>query len=117
MKGLSARVPAGEALGAEVVLEEHHAAFEEECMLFLPQLQHHLAGGRMGKAELIGCGLFAVLLGLPLIWGAERDRAGASDPIALVEAPRGTDLRQVRKDTLRVLVLSDPLTWEQLPAP
>lgn len=45
LKGLSARVPAGEALlSAEVVLEEHHAAFEEECMLFLPQLQHHLAG-------------------------------------------------------------------------
>ena len=44
LNGLAARVPGGEALlGAEAVLEEHHAAFEEECMLFLPQLEHHLA--------------------------------------------------------------------------
>lgn len=44
LKGLSTRVPAGAALlGAESVLEEHHAAFEQECMLFLPQLEHHLA--------------------------------------------------------------------------
>lgn len=44
LKGLGARVPGGEALfGAEAVLEEHRAAFEEECMLFLPQLQQHLA--------------------------------------------------------------------------
>lgn len=43
LKGLSARVPAGEALlGAERVLVEHHADFERECMLFLPQLQQHL---------------------------------------------------------------------------
>ena len=44
LTGLSSRVPGGEALlGAETVLEEHHAAFEAECMLFLPQLKQHLA--------------------------------------------------------------------------
>lgn len=44
LTGLASRVPAGEALlGAEAVLEEHHAAFEQECLLFLPQLEQHLA--------------------------------------------------------------------------
>lgn len=69
----------------------------------------------MSKAELIGSGLFAVMLGLPLVWGP-----GPSDPahpdLELLSKPHvARDLRQIKKDTLRVLVLSDPLTWEQRP--
>ena len=47
LKGLSGRVPGGQALlGAEVVLQAHHAAFEEECLQFLPDLEMHLADAR-----------------------------------------------------------------------
>ncbi len=69
----------------------------------------------MGKAELIGSGLFAVLLGLPLVWGpsgaahSHASRELWSKPLV------ARDLRQIKKDTLRVLVLADPLTWEQRP--
>lgn len=42
--GLAARVPGGAVLlGAEVELQAHHQEFAEECLLFLPQLQAHLA--------------------------------------------------------------------------
>lgn len=41
--GLSRRTPAGSLLaGAEAVLEQHHAAFERECLEFIPQLRAHL---------------------------------------------------------------------------
>ncbi len=44
LRGLAVRVPGGEALlGAESVLVQHHAAFEQECMHFLKDLRSHLA--------------------------------------------------------------------------
>ena len=69
----------------------------------------------MGKAELIGCGLFAVLLGLPLIWGPSATERAHQTQLPWSKPHVARDLRQIRKDTLRVLVLSDPLTWEQRP--
>ena len=45
LSGLSRRTPAGPLLaGAENILEAHHADFERECLLFLPQLRDHLEG-------------------------------------------------------------------------
>lgn len=69
----------------------------------------------MGKAELIGSGLFAVLLGLPLAWGPGTPAPSHAAPPHRSKPQVARDLRQIRKDTLRVLVLSDPLTWEQRP--
>ncbi|HMN04926.1 MAG TPA: ACP phosphodiesterase [Flavobacteriales bacterium] len=44
LRGLSTRVPGGTVLlGAEAILQEHHAAFEAECLDFLPDLEKHLA--------------------------------------------------------------------------
>ncbi|HRN37517.1 MAG: ACP phosphodiesterase [Flavobacteriales bacterium] len=44
LRGLSSRVPGGEALlGAEEVLLAHHAAFEQECLAFLKDLGDHLS--------------------------------------------------------------------------
>ncbi len=43
LRGLAMRVPGGEALlGAESVLVQHHAEFEQECMRFLEDLRSHL---------------------------------------------------------------------------
>lgn len=44
LRGLASRVRGGEALlGAEEVLRSHRADFVAECLLFLPQLEAHLA--------------------------------------------------------------------------
>lgn len=69
----------------------------------------------MRSAEYIGIGLFAALLVLPL---AETPRDGMhqgdpQDPRAHPHVVR--DLAQIKRDTLRVLVLPDPLSWEERP--
>lgn len=69
----------------------------------------------MRKAELIGCGLFAVMLVLPLAWGPSATERAHPTLMAWSKPQVARDLRQIKKDTLRVLVLSDPLTWEQRP--
>lgn len=44
LNGLASRVPGGEALiGAEQVLQAYQTEFAEECLLFLPDLEKHLA--------------------------------------------------------------------------
>ncbi|MCB0758065.1 MAG: DUF479 domain-containing protein [Flavobacteriales bacterium] len=44
LRGLASRVPAGGSLiGAEEVLQAHYAEFQKECLLFLPELEDHLA--------------------------------------------------------------------------
>lgn len=69
----------------------------------------------MGKAELIGTGLFAVLLGLPLVRGPGPSGRPHTSQVLWQKPQVARDLRQIKRDTLRVLVLSDPLTWEQRP--
>lgn len=42
--GLSSRVPGGQVLaGAESILKEHEAEFEDECLRFIPLLKNHLS--------------------------------------------------------------------------
>ncbi|MFT3885201.1 MAG: transglycosylase SLT domain-containing protein [Flavobacteriales bacterium] len=69
----------------------------------------------MGKAEWLGTAAFAALLGLlafshpPAGAGTEVERPSWSYPHVK------RDLKQIRHDTLRVLVLRDPLSWEERP--
>lgn len=66
------------------------------------------------KAECAGTGLFACLLAVPLLVvpgpGLEEHASGA-----WLQTEVERDLDQIKQDTLRVLVLADPLTWEQRP--
>ncbi len=69
----------------------------------------------MRSAEYIGIGLFAALLVLPLA-ETPKDRTLHGDP----QDPRAhphvvRDLKEIKRDTLRVLVLPDPLSWEERP--
>ncbi len=69
----------------------------------------------MRSAEYIGIALFAALLVLPLA-ETPKDRTvhgGTQDPRALPHVVR--DLKDIKRDTLRVLVLPDPLSWERRP--
>lgn len=68
----------------------------------------------MRSAEFIGSGLFAALLVLPLT-GPPQEHAfdAQADPKAHPAVVR--DLAQIKRDTLRVLVLPDPLSWEERP--
>jgi membrane-bound lytic murein transglycosylase F len=64
--------------------------------------------------ERIGTGLFALLLAVPLFRGPGAHHAPPSEdhwrhPLV------ARDLEQIKKDTLRVLVLRDPLSWESRP--
>lgn len=57
-----------------------------------------------------------MLLGLPLIWGPSATKSGRIKPNCTWSKPHvARDLRQIRKDALRVLVLSSSFTWEQRP--
>ena len=69
----------------------------------------------MRKAELLGTGGFALMLGLMAMpRGPARSPLGLNGPAW--ERPNvSRDLSQIQKDTLRVLVLRDPLTWEVRP--
>jgi membrane-bound lytic murein transglycosylase F len=69
----------------------------------------------MRSAELLGTGGFALLMALLAI---------PRDPAHVRQAPSGPawakpvvsrDLSEIKKDTLRILVLRDPLTWEVRP--
>lgn len=69
----------------------------------------------MNKVEGIGTVLFCTMLGLPLVWGpGGTARAHGADE-AWVHAHVDRDLAEIQADTLRVLVLHDPLTWEERP--
>ncbi|HEX2616390.1 MAG TPA: hypothetical protein VHL57_02545, partial [Flavobacteriales bacterium] len=69
----------------------------------------------MGKAEWSGSCVFAVLLGL-LAFAPARKGAGADAPRPAWSYPQvKRDLKQIRLDTLRVLVLRDPLSYEARP--
>ncbi len=65
----------------------------------------------MRTAELIGTGLFAALLAVPAAWKPantgqlHRDESTKRPHVA-------RDLGEINRDTLRVLVIRDPLTWE-----
>lgn len=68
----------------------------------------------MRSAEYLGSAGFALLLVLPFAVGPgelllERHDSSMARPHVL------RDLAQIKHDTLRVLVLPDPLTWEQRP--
>ncbi|MBZ0207002.1 MAG: transglycosylase SLT domain-containing protein [Flavobacteriales bacterium] len=68
----------------------------------------------MRNAEYIGIGLFAALLALPFAGnptGTHADHTGESWSHPHVVR----DLAQIKRDTLRVLVLPDPLSWEERP--
>ena len=69
---------------------------------------------RMGKAGWIGTGAFAVLLALLL---AVRTDSGPTVPDGPTWATPTVerDLMAIRHDTLRILVLRDPLSWEPRP--
>lgn len=64
------------------------------------------------RPEHIGSALFIGLLALVLL-GASHLLPNAPGPTTSHDVKR--DLARIRQDTLRVLVLSDPLTWEQRP--
>ncbi len=68
----------------------------------------------MRSVEYLGSAAFALLLALPFAVGPgelllERHDSSLARPHVL------RDLAQIKHDTLRVLVLPDPLTWEQRP--
>lgn len=66
----------------------------------------------MRTAELIGTGLFAALLAVP----AARKPADGGSPHrdeSFKHPHVARDLGDIKRDTLRVLVMQDPLTWEQ----
>lgn len=67
------------------------------------------------RAELLGSGLFAALLALPLLLGPGPG-PDEVEPGSLSHPAVERDLAQIRHDTLRVLVMADPLTWEKRPA-
>ena len=69
----------------------------------------------MRSAEVIGCGLFALLLAVPLVHAPGAGTGTLSDQALWARPQVARDLAQIKKDTLRVLVLSDPLTWEKRP--
>ncbi|HMN04927.1 MAG TPA: transglycosylase SLT domain-containing protein [Flavobacteriales bacterium] len=67
------------------------------------------------KAEYIGTALFAILLALPFLPGAGHHGEAWSDDGALDHPTVDRDWVQIKRDTLRILVMPDPLTWEQRP--
>ncbi len=67
----------------------------------------------MRKVELLGTGLFTALLFFPLVWKSVGPLPEAAETIQRPHVAR--DLSAIRRDTLRVLVLQDPLTWEPRP--
>lgn len=68
----------------------------------------------MRKAEYIGTGLFTAMLALPLVQSPAPAAQPAEDA-AWAHPHVLRDLEQIKHDTLRVLVLPDPLTWEKRP--
>lgn len=69
----------------------------------------------MRSAELLGTGGFALMLGLMAMPpGPAGPPMGYKGP-AWSKPTISRDLSQIKKDTLRVLVLRDPLTWEVRP--
>lgn len=69
----------------------------------------------MGKPEYTGIGLFTALLGLVVVAGPGTGDGHLAGPGALAHPLVERDLAQIKHDTLRVLVLPDPLSWEQRP--
>lgn len=69
----------------------------------------------MHKAEYIGTGLFTAMLALPMVQGPGSHAGHVHDDVPWSHPHVLRDLEQIKRDTLRVLVLSDPLTWEQRP--
>ncbi|HEY0976358.1 MAG TPA: transglycosylase SLT domain-containing protein [Flavobacteriales bacterium] len=68
----------------------------------------------MGKAEWTGTIVFVAFLAVLAFGPSLPHQAEPSAPVWA--APRTTrDLAEIRKDTLRVLVLRDPLSWESRP--
>lgn len=66
-------------------------------------------------AEITGSVLFGALLVLPFILGPGPGVKGLAEHSEWSHPHVLRDLAQIRKDTLRVLVMPDPLTWEQRP--
>lgn len=69
----------------------------------------------MHKTELIGSGLFTALLLLPLARGPQKEPGGSPFVEAWAQPRVTRDLAEIKQDTLRVLVIADPLTWEERP--
>lgn len=68
----------------------------------------------MRNAELLGTGLFALLLALPA--ALKSDMGTPKRTLVDWKHPHvARDLADIKRDTLRVLVMRDPLTWEQRP--
>ncbi len=69
----------------------------------------------MRSAELLGTGVFTVMLALPMITGP----SDAGQHLAQEQLWRhpqvARDLKEIKHDTLRVLLLTDPLTFEKRP--
>lgn len=69
----------------------------------------------MGKGEIIGTGVFALLFGLVFMGerqapdGLPEGRHAWARPLVM------RDLPSIKQDTVRVLVLRDPLSWESRP--
>lgn len=69
----------------------------------------------MGKGEIIGTATFALLLGL-VFFGEPGPYTHTTDTAPPWARPQVMhDLGSIRRDTLRVLVLRDPLSWEERP--
>ncbi|MBP8822529.1 MAG: transglycosylase SLT domain-containing protein [Flavobacteriales bacterium] len=69
----------------------------------------------MRKAEFIGTGLFTAMLALPLVEGPGGVAGNLPEEAPWARPHVRRDLEQIKHDTLRVLVLPDPLTWEPRP--
>lgn len=67
------------------------------------------------RAEHVGSGLFAALLAGPLLLSPGPDIGALVEHGPWMHPIAERDLAQIKQDTLRVLVLTDPLTWEQRP--
>ncbi|MEO8733765.1 MAG: transglycosylase SLT domain-containing protein [Flavobacteriales bacterium] len=70
---------------------------------------------KMRSAELLGTGGFVLLMALMAVpRDPAKEAQGATGP-AWTKPSVSRDLSDVQKDTLRILVLRDPLTWEVRP--